>query len=192
MFAWQTSNVRGSHLFLTFSRRLAIDFKSPTTPSQAVETASSTSPKPVKLSDPEELSSGAEENVELFAHDQRNFGAQQAIILRDQKSWNGCSATEHLFWTIDNFIELKLVFICPSYVLSGAAMNVVYEESSLQYNHSAAASVSPLHTVVITKFINNAQEIDVDAILLTRASFSFTLSLSTSKCRCTLATMLSQ
>ncbi|KIK35990.1 hypothetical protein CY34DRAFT_781092 [Suillus luteus UH-Slu-Lm8-n1] len=84
------------------------------------------------------------------------------------------------------------VFIFPSYVLSGATMNVVYEESSLQYNHSATASVSPLHTVVITKFINNAQEIDVDAVLLTRASFSFTLSLSTSKCRCTLATMLSQ
>jgi carbamoyl-phosphate synthase large subunit len=49
-------------------------------------------------------------------------------------------------------------------VLSGAAMNVVYEESSLEYNLSAAASVSPLHPVVITKFIDNAQEIDVDAV----------------------------
>ncbi|KAH7883203.1 hypothetical protein F5I97DRAFT_1903029 [Phlebopus sp. FC_14] len=56
------------------------------------------------------------------------------------------------------------VLIRPSYVLSGAAMNVVYEESSLEYNLSAAASVSPLHPVVITKFINNAQEIDVDAV----------------------------
>jgi carbamoyl-phosphate synthase large subunit len=43
-------------------------------------------------------------------------------------------------------------------------MNVVYEESSLEYNLSAAASVSPLHPVVITKFIDNAQEIDVDAV----------------------------
>ena len=43
-------------------------------------------------------------------------------------------------------------------------MNVVHEESALEYNLSAAASVSPLHPVVITKFINDAQEIDVDAV----------------------------
>ncbi len=43
-------------------------------------------------------------------------------------------------------------------------MNVVYEEHSLEYNLSAAASVSPLHPVVITKFIDDAQEIDVDAV----------------------------
>ncbi len=56
------------------------------------------------------------------------------------------------------------VLIRPSYVLSGAAMNVVYEEPTLEYNLSAAASVSPLHPVVITKFIDGAQEIDVDAV----------------------------
>lgn len=43
-------------------------------------------------------------------------------------------------------------------------MNVVYEEAALEYNLSAAASVSPLHPVVITKFIDDAQEIDVDAV----------------------------
>lgn len=43
-------------------------------------------------------------------------------------------------------------------------MNVVYEESALEYNLSAAASVSPLHPVVITKFIDDAQEIDIDAV----------------------------
>src|SRR5258707_8140787 len=41
------------------------------------------------------------------------------------------------------------VLIRPSYVLSGAAMNVVYQESTLEYRLSAAASVSPLHPVVI-------------------------------------------
>ncbi|KAJ3986233.1 hypothetical protein F5890DRAFT_1564321 [Lentinula detonsa] len=56
------------------------------------------------------------------------------------------------------------VLIRPSYVLSGAAMNVVYQESDLEYKLSAAASVSPLHPVVITKFIDDAQEIDVDAV----------------------------
>ncbi|KAI0036167.1 carbamoyl-phosphate synthase [Vararia minispora EC-137] len=56
------------------------------------------------------------------------------------------------------------VLIRPSYVLSGAAMNVVYEEETLEYNLSAAADVSPLHPVVVTKFIDGAQEIDVDAV----------------------------
>ncbi|KAJ4500424.1 carbamoyl-phosphate synthase [Lentinula lateritia] len=56
------------------------------------------------------------------------------------------------------------VLIRPSYVLSGAAMNVVHQESDLDYRLSAAASVSPLHPVVITKFIDDAQEIDVDAV----------------------------
>lgn len=58
------------------------------------------------LQDLQILAEALEENVELFAHDQRNLGAQQAMILRDQKSWNGRSATERLFWTIDNSIEL--------------------------------------------------------------------------------------
>ncbi|KAJ7066633.1 Pleckstrin homology domain-containing protein [Mycena amicta] len=52
------------------------------------------------------LTEALDENVELFAHDQRNLGAQQAMILRDQKSWTGRTATERLFWTTDNSIEL--------------------------------------------------------------------------------------
>ncbi|KAF6761725.1 von Willebrand RING finger domain-containing protein [Ephemerocybe angulata] len=58
------------------------------------------------LQDLQILSEALEDNVELFAHDQRNFGAQQAMILRDQKSWSSRSATERLFWTTDNSIEL--------------------------------------------------------------------------------------
>jgi len=58
------------------------------------------------LQDLQILAEALDENVELFAHDQRNFGAQQAMILRDQKSWSGRSATERLFWTTDNSIEL--------------------------------------------------------------------------------------
>ncbi|KZT71240.1 hypothetical protein DAEQUDRAFT_763851 [Daedalea quercina L-15889] len=52
------------------------------------------------------LSEALEENPDVFGHDQRNFGAQQAMVLRDQKSWSGRSAIERLFWTIDNSIEL--------------------------------------------------------------------------------------
>ena len=43
-----------------------------------------------------------DENVEMFAH---NFGGQQAMILRDQKSWSGRAATE-VFWMVDNSDEL--------------------------------------------------------------------------------------
>lgn len=43
-------------------------------------------------------------------------------------------------------------------------MNVVWEESDLEYRLSAAAAVSPNHPVVITKFIDNAQEIDIDGV----------------------------
>ncbi|CAL1715288.1 unnamed protein product [Somion occarium] len=58
------------------------------------------------LQDMQVLSEALEDNVEMFALDQRNFGAQQAMVLRDQKSWSGRSAIERLFWTIDNSIEL--------------------------------------------------------------------------------------
>lgn len=58
------------------------------------------------LADISLLSEALLENVELFAHDQRNFGAQQAMILRDQKSWTGRSATERVFWTAEVASEM--------------------------------------------------------------------------------------
>ncbi|TFY67578.1 hypothetical protein EVJ58_g1543 [Rhodofomes roseus] len=58
------------------------------------------------LQDMQVLSEALEENPDVFGHDQRNFGAQQAMVLRDQKCWSGRSAIERLFWTIDNSIEL--------------------------------------------------------------------------------------
>ncbi|KAM0793175.1 hypothetical protein ACM66B_000648 [Microbotryomycetes sp. NB124-2] len=56
------------------------------------------------------------------------------------------------------------VLIRPSYVLSGAAMNVVWDESTLEHSLTAAAEVSSEHPTVITKFIDGAQEIDIDAV----------------------------
>ncbi len=56
------------------------------------------------------------------------------------------------------------VLIRPSYVLSGAAMNVAWNEERLaQYLHNAA-EVSPSHPVVISKFIEGAKEIEIDAV----------------------------
>ena len=52
----------------------------------------------------------------------------------------------------------------PSYVLSGAAMNVAHQESDLMDYLSSAKSVSPDHPVVISKFIMESKEIEVDAV----------------------------
>jgi len=56
------------------------------------------------------------------------------------------------------------VLIRPSYVLSGAAMNVAYGENDLEAYLSTAVDLSKDHPVVISKFISNAKEIDVDAV----------------------------
>jgi len=58
------------------------------------------------LQDVQILTDAIEDNVEMFAHDHRNLGAQQAMILRDQKSWSGRTAIEKLFWTSDGSIDL--------------------------------------------------------------------------------------
>uniref|UniRef100_A0AAQ6A185 Carbamoyl-phosphate synthetase 2, aspartate transcarbamylase, and dihydroorotase n=1 Tax=Amphiprion ocellaris TaxID=80972 RepID=A0AAQ6A185_AMPOC len=52
----------------------------------------------------------------------------------------------------------------PSYVLSGAAMNVAYSDSDLEKYLTNAVAVSKEHPVVISKFIQEAKEIDVDAV----------------------------
>ncbi|KAI0630706.1 Pleckstrin homology domain-containing protein [Trametes polyzona] len=58
------------------------------------------------MQDMQVLAEALEEHADTFALDQRNFGAQQAKVLRDQKSWSGRSAIERLFWTIDSSIDL--------------------------------------------------------------------------------------
>ena len=56
------------------------------------------------------------------------------------------------------------VLVRPSYVLSGAAMSVIHSHDELKDKLISASAVSPDHPVVITKFIEGAQEIDVDAV----------------------------
>ncbi len=56
------------------------------------------------------------------------------------------------------------VIIRPSYVLSGAAMSLVFEESYLEQYLKKASLVSPEHPVVISKFIVGAKEIELEAV----------------------------
>ena len=56
------------------------------------------------------------------------------------------------------------VLIRPSYVLSGAAMNVAWDDESLETFLGYAADVSAEHPVVISKFVENSKEIEIDAV----------------------------
>jgi carbamoyl-phosphate synthase large subunit len=56
------------------------------------------------------------------------------------------------------------VLIRPSYVLSGAAMSVAYDEESLKLCLTSASDVSPDHPVVISEFIEGAREIELDGV----------------------------
>ena len=56
------------------------------------------------------------------------------------------------------------VLVRPSYVLGGRAMEICYDEASLTHYMTEAADVSPGHPVLIDKFLEDAIEVDVDAI----------------------------
>ncbi|MDQ4144060.1 MAG: carbamoyl-phosphate synthase large subunit [Actinomycetota bacterium] len=56
------------------------------------------------------------------------------------------------------------VLVRPSYVLGGRAMEIVYEESSLDRYMTTAADVSPEHPVLVDKFLEGAIEVDCDAV----------------------------
>ncbi len=56
------------------------------------------------------------------------------------------------------------VLVRPSYVLGGRAMEIVYEESSLERYMSDAADVSPEHPVLVDRFLEGAIEVDCDAV----------------------------
>lgn len=56
------------------------------------------------------------------------------------------------------------VLVRPSYVLSGAAMNVAVDEASLKRFLAKAADISSDHPVVVSKFIENAREVEIDGV----------------------------
>ncbi|CAO3644868.1 unnamed protein product [Mucor fragilis] len=96
------------------------------------------------------------------AEDRFQFSKKLDKIGVDQPAWKELTSVDAAF----AFAEQVgyPVLVRPSYVLSGAAMNVAYTPDALKHNLTDATNVSPLHPVVITKFIENAQEIDVDSV----------------------------
>ncbi|KAK5047178.1 carbamoyl-phosphate synthase (glutamine-hydrolyzing) cpa2, partial [Cryomyces antarcticus] len=96
------------------------------------------------------------------AEDRHKFSQILDSIGVDQPAWKELTSYKEA----QNFAESVSypVLVRPSYVLSGAAMTVIHSESELEEKLLAASTVSPDHPVVITKFIEGAQEIDVDAV----------------------------
>ncbi|KAI7681738.1 Carbamoyl-phosphate synthase arginine-specific large, partial [Hortaea werneckii] len=96
------------------------------------------------------------------AEDRHKFSQILDSIGVDQPAWKELRSIDE---AKDFANEVSYpVLVRPSYVLSGAAMTVIRSEDELEEKLTAASNVSPDHPVVITKFIEGAQEIDVDAV----------------------------
>ena len=96
------------------------------------------------------------------AEDRDKFSAMLDRIGVDQPEWSALTSLEG----IHKFIE-KVgfpVLVRPSYVLSGAAMNVCSNEQELERFLQLAAEVSKKHPVVVSQFIEHAKEVEMDAV----------------------------
>ncbi|CCH42270.1 carbamoyl-phosphate synthase large subunit [Wickerhamomyces ciferrii] len=96
------------------------------------------------------------------AEDRHKFSSILDSIGVDQPAWKELSSIEAAREFANN-VGFP-VLVRPSYVLSGAAMSVIRNEDELEHKLGNASKVSPDHPVVISKFIEGAQEIDVDAV----------------------------
>ena len=96
------------------------------------------------------------------AEDRNKFSAMLDRLDVDQPRWSQLTTIEDINRFVD---EVGFpVLIRPSYVLSGAAMNVVSNKDQLHHFLTLAAHVSKEHPVVVSEFIENAKEIEVDAV----------------------------
>ncbi|KFY39514.1 hypothetical protein V494_03947 [Pseudogymnoascus sp. VKM F-4513 (FW-928)] len=96
------------------------------------------------------------------AEDRQKFSEILDSIGVDQPAWKELTSVAEAEAFAD---EVSYpVLVRPSYVLSGAAMTVIRSKDELKDKLEAASNVSPDHPVVITKFIEGAEEIDVDAV----------------------------
>lgn len=96
------------------------------------------------------------------AEDREKFSAMLDRIGVDQPRWKELSSLED----INQFVEEVgfPVLVRPSYVLSGAAMNVCSNQEELERFLQLAANVSKKHPVVVSQFIEHAKEVEMDAV----------------------------
>ena len=94
--------------------------------------------------------------------DRAQFSAMLNRIGVDQPEWAALTSMEEMNAFIDR-VGFP-VLVRPSYVLSGAAMNVCSNREELEKFLQLAANVSAEHPVVVSKFIEHAKEIDFDGV----------------------------
>ena len=96
------------------------------------------------------------------AEDRDKFSAMLDRIGVDQPEWSALTSMEDVQVFIDR-VGFP-VLVRPSYVLSGAAMNVCSNQDELERFLRLAANVSKKHPVVISKFMQNTKEVEMDAV----------------------------
>ncbi len=96
------------------------------------------------------------------AEDRHKFSSMLDELGIDQPRWRELTSLEDIY----DFVEEVgyPVLVRPSYVLSGAAMNVCSNNTELEMFLKLAANVSKQHPVVVSEFIQNAKEIEMDAV----------------------------
>ena len=96
------------------------------------------------------------------AEDRHKFSSMLDELGIDQPRWRELTSLEDIY---DFVAEVGYpVLVRPSYVLSGAAMNVCSNNTELEMFLKLAANVSKQHPVVVSEFIQNAKEIEMDAV----------------------------
>lgn len=96
------------------------------------------------------------------AEDRAKFSALLSQRGINQPEWSALTSMDDISKFVDR-VGFP-VLVRPSYVLSGAAMNVCSNEDELKKFLQLAANVSEDHPVVVSKFIENAKEIEMDAV----------------------------
>lgn len=96
------------------------------------------------------------------AEDREKFSEMLSRIGVDQPEWSALTSMDD----IQHFIERVgfPVLVRPSYVLSGAAMNVCSNQEELERFLKLAANVSKKHPVVVSRFMQHAKEVEMDAV----------------------------
>ncbi len=103
----------------------------------------------------------APENIDN-AENRQKFSSMLDGLNIDQPRWSELTSMNDIYTFVD---EVGFpVLVRPSYVLSGAAMNVVSNKDELEHFLTLAANVSKEYPVVVSEFIEEAKEIEVDAV----------------------------
>jgi len=96
------------------------------------------------------------------AENRQKFSSLLDELGVDQPRWKELTSIDEIYTFVD---EVGFpVLVRPSYVLSGAAMNIVSNREELQHFLELAAHVSKQYPVVVSEFIEQAKEIEVDAV----------------------------